>query len=72
MKETIISASENTRVVRLGGVRYDWRVEKFIRELLKTLDAKDYKTWGERRRAAYASAEELGWRRNDLGNWERE
>jgi hypothetical protein len=72
VKETVISASENVRVVRLGNVRYDWRVEKLVRDLLKTLDAKDMAEWKLRKGKALFYAEELGWHRNNLGNWERE
>lgn len=72
MKETIVSAGEHTRVVRLGSVRYDWRVERFCRELLKTLDSKNYTEWTDRKKVALASAEDLGWKRNGLGVWERE
>ena len=31
VKETVVSSSENVRVVRLGGVRVDWRVERLVR-----------------------------------------
>jgi hypothetical protein len=72
MKETVVSASENVRVVRLGGVRYDWRVERLVRELLRTLDSANVTIWKARKAAVIASAQELGWHRNDLGTWERE
>jgi hypothetical protein len=72
VKETVISKGETSRVIRLGTVRYDWRVEKLVRQLLKTLDSGDLKTWKARKEEALACARELGWERNNLGNWERE
>lgn len=72
MKETVITKGESTRVIRLGSVRYDWRVEKLVRDLLKTLDARNYSEWTDRRKLALVLAEELGWAKNNLGNWERE
>jgi len=72
MKEIVISKGETSRVIRLGAVRYDWRVEKLVRELLKTLDVRDVKEWKARKENAIASARELGWEKNNLGNWERE
>ena len=72
VKETVIREGESTRVIRLGSVRYDWRVEKLVRVLLKTLDAKDVASWKERKAGALELAGELGWQKNNLGKWERE
>jgi len=72
MKETVIEDRGGSRLVRLGNVRYDYRVEALVRQLLKTLDSKDVKEWKARKESAVKSARELGWEKNNLGNWERE
>jgi hypothetical protein len=72
VKETVISSTENTRVIRLGAVRVDYRVEKLVRQLLKCSESRNLEEWKARRQQAWDLAHELGWNRNDLGNWERE
>jgi hypothetical protein len=72
MKEVVLSASENTRVVRLGNIRYDYRVEKFVAFLLDTVTSRDAREFKRKRKMAVAQAIDLGWKMGDNCHWRRE
>ena len=71
MKEVVISESSGSRVIRLGGPRYDWRVEKLVKLLLRAMEGPVETAGADCVRAAeYAG--ELGWRKDEKGEWVRE
>lgn len=68
----MVSASESVRVVRVGNIRIDYRVEKLLKALLDMSDAVDIKSWKHLRHNCQEMAVAMGWFKGNDGKWRRE